>query len=169
MDVLEFILENDYESFLKSISENSLDNIIQIINDIFFEKYNSNHEKADHSLFVIMERVRWFIINYRSHKLRTYVNNDNFEYLKSIPCLDCAENFPCVRCGVITPFDIFKIDTATNRMFYSCRPGLHHCPSCFAKKGPPKTIIKLTENRVRMVRERNYITKSKLNQELKDE
>ena len=169
MDMLEFILEDNYELFLNSISENSLDNIIQIINDVFFEKCNSKHENADYNLFVIMERVRWFIINYRSRKLRNYVNHENFEYLKSVPCFDCAENLPCVRCGVITPFDIFKIDTATNRMFYSCRPGLHHCPGCFAKKGLPKRDKRLTENRVRIVRERDYITKTKINQELKDE
>jgi hypothetical protein len=157
MDALEFILKDNYLLLLRAISKNDIDSLVQIINDVFYKKYNSEYSKADKDLIKIMDRFRHFLYTERMESLKFYVSVENMDYLSSIPCLWCSFNYPCDRCQEITPFDIFKIDTTTtNRMLYSCRTttygnGNHHCLMCFAKKGPNPSK-KLTKEGVERAR-----------------
>lgn len=130
MDLITFLLTDDYVKFLNSINSNCFDKILQIINDEFFLKYNCDYSLVDACMKKIMDRYLNYVIDYKPKSLRNYVSHTNSQYLKSMPCILCRNNSPCEKCGVTTPFDIFKIDTAKNRFAHSCRISKHICLKC---------------------------------------
>ena len=148
MELLDFIIEDNYELFLNSINSNSFDNLVQLVNVQFFKKYNSDYQKVrGTNLHVIMTRIKKYIFERKPHSLRNYLGFDQSRYVRDMPCMLCAVNYPCERCGVITPFDIFKIDTTPNRFLYSCRntflgDAKHMCLLCFAKVGNKSPLYK---------------------------
>ena len=168
MEILDFILEDNYEYFLRSISSNSFDNLIQLINDQFEIRYNGEYKNVKGKpLEVIMKRMRNYVFKEKENCLKTYVGVEQSKYMRDTPCILCALNHPCERCEAITPFDIFRIDKAKNRFLYSCRRttlgsngAKHICLHCYAKVGNPE-YRQLTRRRVIAARERHYINKVK--------
>lgn len=134
MDFLFFILDDNYEMFFNSISTNSINKIVLIINDEFESSYGSDYSKVDEKMLRIMKRTKEYIILKKSFCLREYVNVSNKQYLRSMPCFLCSQNKPCEKCYQLTPFDIFNIKNAKNRFLSSCRPRKHLCIYCYSKK-----------------------------------
>lgn len=141
MEIFYFILDDDYELFFNSISSNSFDNIIQLINDEFENYYKGNYQKVKGAqLEIIMNRTRNYVFRRKINCLKYYVGVKQSEYMSGMPCIKCSLNKPCELCELVTPFDIFKIDKAENRFLYSCRRAIygenkHMCLLCYAKVG----------------------------------
>jgi hypothetical protein len=146
MNNLDFILGNDYEMILNSISSNSFDNIIQFINDEFEKHYQGSYKKVKGTpLEGVMKRIKHYVFTKKRYCLKNYIGEEQLNYINEMSCFLCLLNHPCERCNAFTPFDIFKIDKAENRFLYSCRKTRngkckHICLLCFSNVGNPKHI-----------------------------